>query len=103
MTGLATTVLSGDAAFLVATQAELLTNHNGCDVYKLKTPDLRVGVYESATRRLVIFDAAALVALALSEVTDVPQTGFRPISLDEGEARIEYLHPVAAADPPSRL
>lgn len=102
MTGLATTVLSGDAAFLVVAQANLMTSHNGCDIYQLKTPDLRIAVYESATRRLVIFDAAALVALAISEVTDVPQTGFGPISAEDGR-RIEYLHQVTATDPPSRL
>lgn len=103
MNGLATTVLGGDAAFLVVAQADLMTSHQGCDIYRLKTPDLRLGVYESGTRRLVIFDAPALVALAVSEVSDVQPSGFRPSHADVGDGRIEYLHPVNTTDPPSRL
>lgn len=93
MTGLATTVLHGDAAYLVATQADLLTSAGGRDIYRLKTPDLRIGVYDAESRRLVIFDAAALAALAVDEVAGMRRPPTRPYHVD----------PIAVvSDPPSQ-
>lgn len=98
MSGLASTVLSGDAAFLVATQAELLTSSGGRDIYRLKTPDLRIGVYDGGTRRLVIFDGPALAALAVIEVSDQPRAETTNHTIAQaGERKVVPL------DPPDRL
>jgi hypothetical protein len=68
----ANAVLHGEAAYLVAAQAELLTEALGCEIRKLATPDLRIGVYERVRRRLVIFDGAALAAIARQEIDEQP-------------------------------
>lgn len=78
MSGLASTILKGEAAFLVAAQAELLTSSSGRDIYRLKTPDLRIGVYDAGSRRLVIFDGAALAALAMEEAAEEPRAAIVP-------------------------
>lgn len=87
MSTFSTTVLSGDAAFLVATQAELLTNSGTREIYKLRTPDLRFGVYEPESRRLVIFDAVALAALASMEVAEDRPLRKPPLTLLQGADR----------------
>lgn len=103
MSGLATTVLSGEAAFLVSAQAELLTSNGGRDIYRLKTPDLRIGVYDGDTRRLVIFDASALAALASAEVADHPRAQTHNHTIAEGGERIDFPRAVDTVNPPSRL
>lgn len=68
MSGLSLTTLCGDAAHLVAAQAELICKSNGRLIYKLRTENLRIAVYHEEARRLVVFDAAALVALTDAEL-----------------------------------
>lgn len=97
MTAVANTVLSGEAAYLVSAQAELLTEALGCEIRKLATPDLRIGVYDPVTRRLVIFDGAALAAIAREEVAEAPNAG---ITGDAHGGRRVYLHDVT--NPPSQ-
>ncbi|MFC5525254.1 hypothetical protein ACFPPA_05805 [Rhodanobacter ginsengisoli] len=114
MSGLATAVLTGDAAYLVAVQAELLTSSNGRDIYRLKTPDLRIGVYDGPSRKLVIFDGPALVAVTMAELAE-PAAPEKPLmTMADGRAptakdakRVaevveRRLRPVVI-DPPSRL
>lgn len=103
MSGLASTILSGDAAYLVAIQAELLTSSGGRDIYRLKTPDLRIGVYDNGTRRLVIFDGAALAALAVTEVADVPPAETSNHTIAQGGERKTFPRAVHTIDPPDRL
>jgi hypothetical protein len=101
MSGLASTILTGDAAYLVAVQADLLTSSNGRDIYRLKTPDLRIGVYDGPSRKLVIFDGPALVAMTMAEVTDeAPEPPGRLHVIKNLDTRPEW--PVVI-DPPSRL
>jgi hypothetical protein len=98
MTTVANTVLKGEAAYLVSAQAELLTEALGCEIRKLATPDLRIGVYDPVTRRLVIFDGAALAAIAKEEVAEEVDAG---ITADANKGRRVYLHDVT--NPPGQL
>lgn len=70
MSGLSLTTLCGDAAHLVAAQAELISKVQGRFIYRLRTEQLRIAVYDDAARCLVVFDAAALVALTDAELRD---------------------------------
>ena len=118
MSGLATAVLTGDAAYLVAVQAELLTSSNGRDIYRLKTPDLRIGVYDGPSRKLVIFDGPALVAMTMAEVAESPPekpgkstvtvVAARPPTAADAQSVVAVMdakrfHTGGVIDPPSRL
>jgi hypothetical protein len=89
MNGLAHMVMRGRPAQLVARNAELLGLHQERCIVRLRD-EACVGVYDAAREVLVVFDAAALVALA------------------ETEASEEMAHDIGdvasvAIDPPSRL
>jgi|SRR5690348_3224750 len=105
MSIVANTVLAGEAAFLVSAQAELLTEALGCEIRKLNTPDLRIGVYDPVARRLVIFDGAGLAAMAKAETAELPkQVVVSDIRHGSSRASIHAaLDPADAFDPPSRL
>lgn len=102
MSIVATTTLSGDAAYLVSAQAELLTEALGCEIRRLKTPDLRLGVYDPVSRRLVIFDGASLAALAKAETEAVPRTGVIS-DIRPGAASASVHADLDQINPPSRL
>lgn len=83
MSAVANTVLRGEAAYLVAAQAELLATAGAFEVYRLKTPELRLGLYDPGVRRLVIVDGAALAALAHAEALDNAHHGHPPAANGE--------------------
>lgn len=67
MSGVATSIIRGEEAFLVAAQAVSLARTEDHELYQLRTSECRVAVWDTATRSLVVFDTAALIALAQVE------------------------------------
>lgn len=92
MSGLATAVMRGEEAFLVASQARKLASTEAHELYQLNTAQCRLGVWDVATRSLVVFDTPALVALALAEAAEA-----RHRRVDDSGLQATVI------DPPSRL
>lgn len=90
MSGLTSCILRGEPAFLVAGQATLLGRTEAHEIHKLNTAECRIAVWDVASRALVVFDTAALIALAQAE------------AIDERNSR-RVTDSVNAIDPPSRL
>jgi len=91
MSGLASCILRGEPAFLVAGQATLLGRTERHEIHKLNTAECRLAVWDVDERSLVVFDTAALVALAHQEV------------IDERKAPKPTFSGLRSIDPPSRL
>lgn len=66
MSGLASRIFRGRAAAALATHAEQLGTHQGRLIVRLRG-EATVGVFDQLRDELVLFDAAALVALASAE------------------------------------
>ena len=90
MSDLTSCILRGEPAFLVAGQATLLGRTESHEIHKLNTAEVRIAVWDVTTRSLVVFDTAALVALALSEAGE-----------EQRDRRRQA--PELPLDPPSRL
>ena len=80
MSALAVSILRGEEAFLVSAQANSLARSEEFEMYQLRTAECRIAVWDVATRSLVVFDTAALVAMAQQEAgearrrhTDMPR------------------------------
>ncbi|CAM5386411.1 hypothetical protein [Rhodanobacter lindaniclasticus] len=91
MSGLTSCILRGEPAFLVAGQATLLGRTEQHEIHKLNTAECRIAVWDVASRSLVVFDTAALIALAQQEAIDA-----------KADAREGGLS-IVRTDPPSRL
>jgi hypothetical protein len=89
MSGLASMILRGRAALALAANAELLGMQQDRRIVRLRG-EASVGVYDATREELVVFDGAALVALALAET-------------DEDTPWIESRSGVRVTNPPSRL
>lgn len=74
MSGLTSCILRGEPAFLVSAQGTLLGRTEQHEIHKLNTAECRIAVWDVATRSLVVFDTAALVALAQQEAIDERRT-----------------------------
>lgn len=71
MSVLATCVLRGEAAYLVAAQAIKLGSKSGTDIYQLRTDGaLRLAVFDPNSRALVVFDTEALITMGLEEIRE---------------------------------
>lgn len=68
--GIATTIMRGEDAFLVAAQAKKLGNDTDHELYQLNTAACRIAVWDMASKSLVVFDTSALVALAKAEAME---------------------------------
>lgn len=66
MSGLASRILRGRIAATLATNAEPFGSHQGRLIVRLRQ-EATVGVFDQLRDELVLFDAAALVALASAE------------------------------------
>lgn len=70
------TILQGIGAYLTSAQGELIGRHENCDIYKLRTSAIRLGLYDAKAQQLVVIDGAALAALArevLIEASPAPE------------------------------
>lgn len=67
---------------MIAAQGDVLSRVGDREIVRLRTPELRVGVYETERRQLVIFDAAALVAMAMLDEAPPPARTGRTSLLD---------------------
>lgn len=99
MSGLAHRILRGRVAATLATYCEPMGMHQGRMIVRMRAGEGVVGVFDQLRDELVIFDAAALVALADAETLAVE---------DEVDAADDVIPLGKCAgmriiDPPSRL
>lgn len=68
--GIASVIVRGEAAYLIATQATELAKDSKFSLYRVNSPECRIALWDNEERSLVVFDAPALFALAKAEAIE---------------------------------